>query len=308
MRMLDNVIDLNHYPIPEARAANLRHRPVGLGLMGFQDALWELGIGYASEAAVAFADSSMEAISYYAILASTELAKERGPYPSFAGSKWDRGLLPIDTVPLLAEERGEPVDVDLGSTLDWEPVRAAVRAHGMRNSNTMAIAPTATIANIQGVSQSIEPLYTNLYVKSNLSGEFTVVNERLVRDLAQRGLWDAEMLDDLKYDDGSVQAHRAHPRRDQGALPDRLRDRRHLADRLRRPPPEVDRHGAVAQPLRRRAVRPRPERSLPLRLAAGSQDDLLPPLARRDPEREIDARRQPPRHPAALDARPQRLG
>ena len=155
--------------------------------MGFQDALWELGIGYASEAAVAFADSSMEAISYYAILASTELAQERGRYPSFAGSKWDRGLLPIDTVPRLAEERGEPVDVDLGTTLDWEPVRAAVRAHGMRNSNTMAIAPTATIANIQGVSQSIEPLYTNLYVKSNLSGEFTVVNERLVRDLAQRG-------------------------------------------------------------------------------------------------------------------------
>ncbi len=206
MRMLDNVIDLNHYPIPEARASNLRHRPVGLGLMGFQDALWELGIGYASDAAVAFADSSMEAISYYAILASTELAQERGAYPSFAGSKWDRGLLPIDTVPLLGEERGELVDVDLGATLDWEPVRAAVRAHGMRNSNTMAIAPTATIANIQGVSQSIEPLYTNLYVKSNLSGEFTVVNERLVRDLAGHGLWDAEMLDDLKYDDGSVQA------------------------------------------------------------------------------------------------------
>jgi ribonucleoside-diphosphate reductase alpha chain len=173
--------------------------------MGFQDALWELGIGYASEEAVAFADSSMEAVSYYAILASSELAKERGPYPSYAGSKWDRGLLPIDTVPLLAAERGEPVDVDLGATLDWEPVREAVRAHGMRNSNTMAIAPTATIANIQGVGQSIEPLYTNLYVKSNLSGEFTVVNERLVRDLAQRGLWDAEMLDDLKYDDGSVQ-------------------------------------------------------------------------------------------------------
>jgi ribonucleoside-diphosphate reductase alpha chain len=205
MRMLDNVIDLNHYPIPEARAANLRHRPVGLGLMGFQDALWELGIGYASEEAVAFADSSMEAIAYYTVLASTELAKERGVYPSFAGSKWDRGLLPIDTVQLLAAERSEPIDVELGATLDWEPLRVAVRAHGMRNSNTMAIAPTATIANIQGVSQSIEPLYTNLYVKSNLSGEFTIVNERLVRDLAGCGLWGAEMLDDLKYDDGSVQ-------------------------------------------------------------------------------------------------------
>jgi ribonucleoside-diphosphate reductase alpha chain len=206
IRMLDNVIDLNHYPISEARAANLRHRPVGLGLMGFQDALWELGVGYASEEAVAFADQSMETIAYYAILASTELARERGRYPSFPGSKWDRGLLPLDTVPLLSDERGETVAVDLGATLDWEPVRAAVRAHGMRNSNTMAIAPTATIANIQGVSQSIEPLYTNLYVKSNLSGEFTIVNERLVRELSERGLWDTEMLDDLKYEDGSVQS------------------------------------------------------------------------------------------------------
>ena len=205
MRMLDNVIDLNHYPIPEARNANLRHRPVGLGLMGFQDALWERGIGYASEAAVDFADASMEAISYYAILASTELARERGAYPSFPGSKWDRGLLPIDTVSLLSQERGETVEVDLGSALDWQPVRQAIHQHGMRNSNCMAIAPTATIANITGVGQSIEPLYTNLYVKSNLSGEFTVVNERLVRELGERGLWDAEMLDDLKYEDGSVQ-------------------------------------------------------------------------------------------------------
>lgn len=206
MRMLDNVIDLNHYPIPEARNSNLRHRPVGLGLMGFQDALWEVGIGYASEEAMAFADASMEAISYATIMASTALAQERGAYPSFPGSKWDRGLLPIDTVDLLSAERGEKVEVELGATLDWEPVRAAVRTHGMRNSNTMAIAPTATIANIQGVSQSIEPLYTNLYVKSNLSGEFTVVNDRLVQDLSAHGLWDAEMLDDLKYEDGSVQA------------------------------------------------------------------------------------------------------
>ena len=205
MRMLDNVIDLNHYPIPEARNSNLRHRPVGLGLMGFQDALWELGIGYASEEAVAFADASMEAISYAAIMASTELAKERGAYPSYPGSKWDRGLLPIDTVQLLSEERGETVTVDLGTTLDWAPVRAAVAQHGMRNSNCMAIAPTATIANIQGVGQSIEPLYTNLYVKSNLSGEFTVVNERLVQELNDRNLWDADMLEDLKYEDGSVQ-------------------------------------------------------------------------------------------------------
>ncbi len=205
MRMLDNVIDLNYYPVPEARNANLRHRPVGLGVMGFQDALSALGVSYASEAAVRFADRSAEAVAYHAILASTELAEERGAYPSYPGSKWDRGLLPIDTVGLLAEERGEPIEVDLDASLDWAPVREAVRAHGMRNSNTMAIAPTATIANIQGVSQSIEPTYANLFVKSNLSGEFTVVNESLVRDLTELGLWDRAMLDDLKYFDGSVQ-------------------------------------------------------------------------------------------------------
>jgi ribonucleoside-diphosphate reductase alpha chain len=205
MRMLDNVIDINYYPIPEARTANLRHRPVGLGLMGFQDALSTLGISYASEAAVEFADRSMEAISYHAILASTQLAAERGPYQSFPGSKWDRGLLPLDTVALLAEERGEPIEVDLGSHLDWTPVREAIKAHGMRNSNCLAIAPTATIANITGVSQSIEPLYANIFVKSNLSGEFTVVNEALVRDLAALDLWDAEMRDELKYWDGSIQ-------------------------------------------------------------------------------------------------------
>jgi ribonucleoside-diphosphate reductase alpha chain len=205
MRMLDNVIDLNYYPVPQARHANLRHRPVGLGQMGFQDALSALGLGYASAEAVAFADRSTEAIASHAILASTELARERGAYPSYPGSKWDRGLLPVDTIALLAEERGEPIAVETGATLDWEPVRAAIRDHGMRNSNCLAIAPTATIANIQGVSQSIEPLYSNLYVKSNLSGEFTVVNEALVRDLAARGLWDQPMLDDLKYHDGSVQ-------------------------------------------------------------------------------------------------------
>jgi len=205
MRMLDNVIDLNHYPIAEARTSNLRHRPVGLGMMGFQDALSRLGLSYASEAAVEFADRSAEAIAYFAILSSTELAEERGAYPSYAGSKWDRGLLPIDTIPLLSSERGAAIDVELCTTLDWERIRQAVGTHGMRNSNTMAIAPTATIANIQGVSQSIEPLYTNLYVKSNLSGEFTVVNDALVRDLVAAGLWDAQMLDDLKYFDGSVQ-------------------------------------------------------------------------------------------------------
>jgi ribonucleoside-diphosphate reductase alpha chain len=205
MRMLDNVIDLNFYPIPEARAANLRHRPVGLGLMGFQDALTMLGLSYASEEAVQFADRSSEAVAYYAILASSELAKERGPYESYTGSKWDRGLLPIDTIDLLAEERGETIDVPRTGMLDWSKVRQAVREYRMRNSNTLAIAPTATIANILGVSQSIEPAYANLFVKSNLSGEFTVVNELLVRDLDARGMWDQQMLDDLKYFDGSVQ-------------------------------------------------------------------------------------------------------
>jgi ribonucleoside-diphosphate reductase alpha chain len=206
MRMLDNVIDLNYYPIPQAQNSNLRHRPVGLGIMGFQNALWAMGTSYASEEAVTFADRSMEAVSYYALLASSELAKERGAYPSYTGSKWDRGLLPIDTVDLLAEERGEDIQVSRESSLNWQIVRDAIAANGMRNSNTMAIAPTATIANITGVTQSIEPTYTNLYVKSNLSGEFTIVNESLVNELIKLGLWDAEMRDELKYYDGSIQA------------------------------------------------------------------------------------------------------
>jgi ribonucleoside-diphosphate reductase alpha chain len=206
IRMLDNVIDINYYPIPEAKYANQKHRPVGLGLMGFQDALWSMGVSYASDAAMQFADRSMELISWHALMASSQLAAERGAYPSYAGSKWDRGLLPIDTVALLAEERGRAIDVDMGATLDWEPVRASIRAHGMRNSNTMAVAPTATIANIQGVTQSIEPLYTNLFVKSNLSGEFTVVNEALVAELDARGLWDTGLLDEMKYWDGSIAA------------------------------------------------------------------------------------------------------
>ena len=204
MRMLDNVIDLNLYPVAEAGLANLRNRPVGLGIMGFQDALYQLGVSYASEAAVEFADRSMEAISYFAILASAQLAAERGPYASFPGSKWERGLLPVDTLRLLREERAGDLDVDEASSLDWEPVRAAVQRYGMRNSNCLAIAPTATISNIVGVSQSIEPTYGNLYVKSNLSGEFTAVNEALVADLKRCGLWDQRMIDDLKYYDGSL--------------------------------------------------------------------------------------------------------
>ena len=204
MRMLDNVIDINFYPTPEAQASNLLHRPVGLGIMGFQDALYKLRLSYASQAAVEFADRSMEAISYHAILASSELAGEKGAYHSYHGSKWDRGLLPIDTLDLLERERGGDLQVDRSVSKDWSVVRAAVKKNGMRNSNTMAIAPTATISNITGVSQSIEPTYKNLYAKSNLSGEFTTVNNYLVEDLKDLGLWDPEMLDDLKYFDGSV--------------------------------------------------------------------------------------------------------
>jgi ribonucleoside-diphosphate reductase alpha chain len=204
VRMLDNVIDLTYYPTAEARAANLRHRPVGLGIMGFQDALYALGISYASEEAVTFADRSMEAISYFAILASTELAHERGAYSSYAGSKWERCILPIDSIRLLEAERGLPVAMDRTTTMPWEKVRNAVWEYGMRNSNVMAIAPTATISNIVGVSQSIEPAYKNLYVKSNMSGDFMQINTALVADLKRVGLWDAAMLDDLKYYDGSL--------------------------------------------------------------------------------------------------------
>jgi ribonucleoside-diphosphate reductase alpha chain len=205
MRMLDNVIDINFYTIPEARRSNLRHRPVGLGLMGFQDALQALRIAVASDEAVAFADTSMEAIAFHAISASVDLAAERGRYPSFNGSLWSRGILPIDSIELLAAARGE-LAMDRGTTLDWAGLRARVTSVGMRNSNVMAIAPTATISNICGVAQSIEPAYQNLYVKSNMSGDFTVVNESLVRDLKARGLWDEVMVNDLKYFDGSVGA------------------------------------------------------------------------------------------------------
>ncbi|SDW05887.1 ribonucleoside-diphosphate reductase alpha chain [Thiocapsa roseopersicina] len=205
MRMLDNVIDYNFYNVPQARNSNLRHRPVGLGIMGFQDALYQLRIPYASMEAVQFADHSMEAFSYYAIRASTDLAEERGRYQSFEGSLWSRGILPVDSIELLAQARGSYLQMDTGTTLDWDALRERVRTVGMRNSNCMAIAPTATISNIVGVSQSIEPTYQNLFVKSNLSGEFTVVNPYLVVDLKERGLWDSVMVNDLKYYDGSIQ-------------------------------------------------------------------------------------------------------
>ncbi|MBB1603887.1 ribonucleoside-diphosphate reductase subunit alpha [Variovorax sp. UMC13] len=204
MRMLDNVIDINYYAVKKARDSNLRHRPVGLGLMGFQDALYELRIPYASQEAVQFADESMEAICYYAYWASTDLAKERGKYSSYKGSLWDKGILPIDTLDLLEQARGGYVEVDRSATLDWDALRQKIKADGMRNSNCTAIAPTATISNIIGVDASIEPCFGNLSVKSNLSGEFTVINHYLVRDLKRLGLWDDVMVMDLKHFDGSL--------------------------------------------------------------------------------------------------------
>ncbi|QDQ40601.1 ribonucleoside-diphosphate reductase subunit alpha [Legionella geestiana] len=205
VRMLDNVIDINFYAVAAARNSNLRHRPVGLGIMGFQDALYKMGMDYASKEAVEFADASMELVSYYAIEASCDLARERGSYPSFEGSLWSKGILPIDSINLLQQTRGKNLEQDRTQRLDWEPLRVKVRTQGMRNSNVMAIAPTATISNICGVSQSIEPTYQNLYVKSNLSGEFTVVNPYLVAELKALNLWDAVMVNDLKYYNGSVQ-------------------------------------------------------------------------------------------------------
>ncbi|HTP46835.1 MAG TPA: ribonucleoside-diphosphate reductase subunit alpha [Casimicrobiaceae bacterium] len=204
MRMLDNVIDINYYAVPKARNSNLKHRPVGLGIMGFQDCLHLLHTPYGSEAAMEFADRSMEAVCYYAYWASTEMAEERGRYSSYKGSLWDRGMMPQDSLKLLAEERGGYVEIDGSSAMDWDVLRARIKKHGMRNSNCIAIAPTATISNIVGVGASIEPEYQNIYVKSNLSGEFTVVNEHLVAELKKLSLWDEVMVSDLKYFDGSL--------------------------------------------------------------------------------------------------------
>lgn len=204
MRMLDNVIDINFYAVAKARNANLKHRPVGLGIMGFQDCLHMLRIPYASNEAVEFADHTMEAVAYHTYWASTELAEERGRYASYRGSLWDRGILPQDTLDLLREERGGYIEIDRSATLEWDALRERIREHGMRNSNCLAIAPTATISNIIGVSASIEPAFKNLYVKSNLSGEFTMANEFLVNDLKKMGLWDEVMISDLKYFDGAL--------------------------------------------------------------------------------------------------------
>jgi len=205
IRMLDNVIDLNLYAVKKARDSNLRHRPIGLGLMGYQDALFELRLPFDSEGAIEFADRSMEAICYFAYQASAGLAKERGKYSTFKGSLWDRGILPHDTIGMLEQQRGRSITVDRSMTFDWEALRKDIMANGMRNSNCVAIAPTATIANIVGVDASIEPKFGNLSVKSNLAGEFTMINQHLVRDLKALGLWDSAMLVELKHFDGSVQ-------------------------------------------------------------------------------------------------------
>jgi ribonucleotide reductase alpha subunit len=206
IRALDNVIDINFYPTEAAKRSNIRHRPIGLGVMGVQNALFKRGFGFASQDAVEFNDEFMECIAYHAYSASSDLAAERGPYSSFRGSKWDRGLLPQDTIDLLERERGVKIDVPRGGKLDWTPVREKIKRQGMRNSNVLAIAPTATISNITGTTPCIEPNYKNLYVKSNLSGDFIVLNSELVKDLKKAGLWNQDMLDQLKYFDGELDA------------------------------------------------------------------------------------------------------
>jgi len=217
IRMLDNVIDINFYPTKEAKNSNLKHRPIGFGLMGFQDALYKLDINFDSKDAIEFSDRSMEIISYYTILCSSELAKEKGPYSSYGGSKWERGIFPLDTLNLLEQERGMKIDVNRDEHLDWTFVRQHVKEHGMRNSNVMAIAPTATIGNISGAYPCIEPIYKNIYVKANVTGEFTIVNNYLVEDLKKLNLWNEEMLDQLKYHGGNLSKI--------GSIPDKLKDK-----------------------------------------------------------------------------------
>jgi ribonucleoside-diphosphate reductase alpha chain len=205
MRMLDNVVDICYYTTKECETSNQKHRPVGLGIMGFQDALYMLDINFDSPKAADFADESMELISFHAIMGSSKLAKERGAYKSFKGSKWERGIFPADTIDVLEKERGRKIDVKRGGKLDWKYVKSHVKKHGMRNSNTMAIAPTASISNIAGCYPCIEPIYKNLYVKSNMSGDFTVINSYLIEDLKKLGLWNETMVKKIKFHDGSIQ-------------------------------------------------------------------------------------------------------
>ena len=292
MRMLDNVIDINYYAVDKARNSNLKHRPVGLGIMGFQDCLHELRVPYASEAAVEFADRSMEAVCYYAYWASTELAEERGRYASYRGSLWDRGILPQDTLEMLRQERGGYVEVDTSSSMDWDALRARIKQYGMRNSNCVAIAPTATISNIIGVSACIEPTYQNIFVKSNLSGEFTVINDHLVADLKQLGLWDEVMIADLKYFDGSLAKIDRIPAELRSLYATAFEVEPQLADRGRIAPPEVDRPGAVAEYLHGRCVRAQAGRDLQAGLAARPEDHLLPAHHGRDLGGEIHRARR----------------
>ena len=212
MRMLDNVVDINFYPTIEAKNSNLRHRPVGLGIMGYQDALYLQNINFDCDKAVKFADESMEFISYHAILGSSKLAAEKGAYQTFPGSKWDRGIMPVDTVELLEKERGQSIPIDKSAKMNWTVVREEIKKNGMRNSNCMAVAPTATISNIAGCSPTIEPIYKNIYVKSNMSGEFTIVNKYLVEELKKINLWNDEMLGQLKRHDGDISAIEVIPK------------------------------------------------------------------------------------------------
>ncbi len=288
MRMLDNVIDINYYAVAKARNSNLRHRPVGLGIMGFQDCLHLLGVPYASEEAMIFADRSMEAVCYYAYLASTEMAEERGRYSSYGGSLWDRGIMPQDSLRLLAEERGGYVEIDQSVAMDWDALRARIKQHGMRNSNCVAIAPTATISNIVGVGASIEPEYQNIYVKSNLSGEFTVVNEHLVAELKKQNLWDEVMVSDLKYFDGSLAKIDRVPVEFAAALRDCLRSRRQMDRRSGRAAAKMDRPGAESEHLHGGRVGEEARRDLQACLGPRPEDDVLPAHAGGDVGREVD--------------------
>ena len=288
MRMLDNVIDINYYAVAKARNSNLKHRPVGLGIMGFQDCLHLLQTPYASDEAMDFADRSMEAVCYYAYWASTELAEERGRYSSYKGSLWDRGILPQDSLKLLRDERGGYVELDESVAMDWDALRARIKQHGMRNSNCIAIAPTATISNIIGVGASIEPEYQNIYVKSNLSGEFTVVNEHLVAELKRLDLWDDVMVSDLKYFDGSLAKIDRVPAGSAPALRDGVRSRRDVDRRGRRAAPEMDRPGAVAEHLHGGRLGQEARRDVQAGVDARIEDDVLPAHAGGDVGREID--------------------
>ena len=292
MRMLDNVVDLNFYPTEEARRSNLRHRPVGLGIMGFQDALYKLDIPFESDEAVELADRTMEIVSYHAILASSELARERGVYASYPGSKWERGIFPIDTLVLLEEERGRRIPIARDAALDWSPVREHVARFGMRNSNTMAIAPTATISNIAGCFPCIEPIYKNIYVKSNMSGEFTIVNEYLVRDLKGMGLWNEKMLEQLKYYDGNLALVPEIPERLKTKYREAFEiDPIHLVRMTAARGKWIDQSQSHNVFLKGTSGKKLDE-DLLRGVGDRAQDDLLPAHPGRIPDREIDARCQ----------------